>query len=219
VTRVVRHGTGFRVETPEGYRDFDRIVSTLPANATARLCPDLDPEIRARLDGVVYQGVMCASLVLDRPLGGYYLTYLTDTNLPFTAIVEMSALVGTARFSGRTLVYLPRYATQKDKFWELNDDAIRDRFTAGLLRVYPDLDPASVSAFRVARVKNVMAVPTLGYTDAAPPVMTNVEGFHVVNSAQITDGTLNVDATLGVLDRALPQLLTADSRKNLKSAA
>jgi hypothetical protein len=40
-----------------------------------------------------------------------------------------------------------------------------------------------------------------------PPVATNVEGFFVVNSAQIADGTLNVDATLGVVELALPQLL------------
>jgi protoporphyrinogen oxidase len=219
VSRVARHERGLRIETPQGCLDFDRVVSTLPASDTARLCPDLDLGIRARLDGVVYQGILCASVVLDRPLGGYYLTYLADTELPFTAIVEMSALAGTARFRERTLIYLPRYATQQDDFWEFDDDTIRDYFTAGLRRVYPDLNPASISAFRIARVKNVMAVPTVGYTDAAPPVMTNVEGFHIVNSAQITDGTLNVNATLGVLDRALPQLLAAEPRKSLRSAA
>lgn len=214
---VARQGGRLRVETPAGARVFDRVVSTLPAGPTARLCPDLDAALRARLDRVVYQGILCASVVLDRPLGGHYLTYLTDTDLPFTAIVEMSALTGTARFGGRTLVYLPRYASQSDPYWGLDDEDIREGFLAGLRRVHPDLDPASIGAFRLARVRNVMAVPTLGYSDIAPPVRTNVEGFHIVNSAQITDGTLNVDATLGVVERALPQLLS--DMPTMRSAA
>jgi protoporphyrinogen oxidase len=219
VTRVARHGGRLRVETGQGVRSFDRVVSTLPAGLTARICPDLAPEIRARLENVVYQGIICASVVLDRPLAGAYLTYLTDPNLPFTAVVEMSALTGTERFGERSLVYLPRYATQDDAFWSLDDADIRQRFIAGLTKIYPDLDPASIRAFRLARVRNVMAVPTLGYSDAVPPVVTNVDGFSIVNSAQITDGTLNVDATLGVVDKALPQLLAAADLPRTRSAA
>jgi protoporphyrinogen oxidase len=219
VSRIARHGHVLRIETPEGSLKFDRVVSTSPAGVTAGICPGLDPAIRARLDGVVYQGILCASLVLDRPLGGYYLTYLTDPDLPFTAIVEMTALVGSARFGGRTLVYLPRYVTQQDDFWQLSDAEIRDRFVEGLRQVYPDLEPSSVSACRIARVRNVMAVPTLGYSEVAPPVMTNVEGFHIVNSAQITDGTLNIDATLGVVDRAMAQLLADAPLGSTRSAA
>ena len=62
---------------------------------TARVCKGLSPEIAARLEGVVYQGVICATVVLDRPLSVNYLTYLTEADLPFTAIVETSALTGT----------------------------------------------------------------------------------------------------------------------------
>jgi protoporphyrinogen oxidase len=219
VASVAPHGERLRVEMPGGSRMFDQVVSTLPAGPTARLCEGLAPAIRQQLNDVVYQGILCASVVLDRPLGGAYLTYLTDPGLPFTAVVEMSALTGRERFGGRTLVYLPRYATQDDAFWGLDDDTVRARFIDGLKRVFPDLRDDEIRAFRLARVRNVMAVPTIGYSDAAPPVKTNVEGFHIVNSAQITDGTLNVDATLGVVERALPRLLAAASARPERTAA
>lgn len=219
VTRIARHGDRVAVETRQGTRMFDRAVSTLSCGPTGRVCAGLAPEIRARLDGVVYQGIICASVVLKRPLGGYYLTYLTDSDLPFTAVVEMSALTGTARFGGRTLVYLPRYATQNDPCWALDDDEVAARFTAGLSRVYPDLAPDDILACRIARVRDVMAVPTLGYAEAVPPVTTNLDGVHIVNSAQITDGTLNVDATLGVVERALPCLLSDAPARKVRPAA
>jgi protoporphyrinogen oxidase len=219
ITRIAQDRAGMVVETAQGVRRFDHVAATLPAAATARLCEGLSPDIRARLEAVVYQGIICATAVLDRPLGGFYLTYLTDEDLPFTAIVEMSALTGTARFGGRTLVYLPRYMTQEDPWWSLSDDEIEARFRDGLVRVYPDLDPQAIRAMRIARVRHVMAVPTIGYSDVVPPVETNLPGLHLVTSAQITDGTLNVDATLGVIDRAMPALLAARAGERLGSAA
>ena len=68
VTSVARQGHGFRLETAQGTRVFDRVVSTLPAGVTARVCEGLSPDIVARLENVVYQGIVCASVVLDRPL-------------------------------------------------------------------------------------------------------------------------------------------------------
>ena len=206
VRKVVRHGDRLVVQTPEGAQHFDRVVSTLPASLSARICEGLSGAERDRLDAVVYQGIVCASLVLNRPLGGHYLTYLTDPSLPFTAIVEMSALTGTEGFGGRTLVYLPRYATQDDPSWSLDDAGIEARFLEGLRRIYPDLADHEVEGFRCARVREVMAVPTLGYRDRVPPVATSVPGLYLVNSAQIIDGTLNVDATLGALEAAMPAL-------------
>ncbi|MFN0113463.1 MAG: FAD-dependent oxidoreductase [Paracoccaceae bacterium] len=219
IRRVVPVGGGFRVETAKGPMAFDRVVSTLPSGPTAALCETLSADIRSRLAGVLYQGIICASVVLNRPLGGNYLTYLTDPDLPFTAVVEMSALTETARTGGHTLAYLPRYVTQDDAFWALSDDEIRARFVAGLRRIFPDLAEADIRAVRIARVRHVMAVPTVGYAEVVPPVRTNVAGFHIVNSSQITDGTLNVDATLGVIDRALPELLGTPPAAIVRSAA
>ncbi len=59
----------FGSRPPRAPRCFDRVVSTMPSGPTARICEALSPEIRSRLDGVVYQGILCASVVLNRPLG------------------------------------------------------------------------------------------------------------------------------------------------------
>ena len=219
VSRVTRQGDMFRVEAGGTIQSFDRVVSTLACTPTAKVCDGLSVDLKNRLDSVVYQGILCASLVLKRPLGGYYLTYLTDDDLPFTAVVEMSALTGTDPFAGNTLVYLPRYVTQDDAFWQMSDTDIETRFRAGLSGIYPDLNPGDIQEFRLSRVRNVMAVPTLGYSKIVPPVRTNVEGLYIVNSAQITDGTLNVDATLSVLDAALPELLEGPQSVPMRTAA
>jgi len=110
VAAITATGDGFTLATPSGDNDrVDRVIVTTASTLASRLCPDLDGDERARLDGVRYQGIVCASLVLRRPLAPYYLTYITDTDTPFTAVVEMTSFVDPAEVGGHTLVYLPKY--------------------------------------------------------------------------------------------------------------
>jgi hypothetical protein len=56
---------------------------------------------------------------------------------------------------------------------------------------------------RVSRVRSVMALPTLGYSERLPPMKTSVPGVWAVNSAHILKGNLNVNETIQVADEAL----------------
>jgi len=51
---------------------FEDVVVTAAAPLAARLCPGLAPAESARLARARYNGIVCASLVLRRPLEGYY---------------------------------------------------------------------------------------------------------------------------------------------------
>ena len=189
---------------------FDRVAVTLAAPLAARLCPDLAPAERAQLESIRYQGIVCASVLLRRPLAGYYVTNITDEWVPYTAVIEMTALVDPARFGGRGLVYLPKYVPPDDPLFDADDDAIRARFLSALARMVPDLSlDRDVLAFRVSRVRNVFPVATLRYSERVPSMWTSVPGLHLVGSAQIVNGTLNVDESVRLAERAARTLLGA----------
>ena len=187
---------------------FDRVIVTAPAPLVPTLIPGLTAAEADRFLAVRYMGVVCASVLLDKPLAGFYVTNITDSGIPFTAVVEMTALVDPAEFGGRHLVYLPKYAAPGDPIFDESDDAIRGRFPDALGRMHPGFDPAGVLAFEVARARNVFAVSTLNYSDTVPPMATSVAGVHVVTAAQIVNGTLNVNETLTLADRGAAAVLT-----------
>ena len=184
---------------------FDDVVVTAAAPLAARLCPGLAPAERSRLADTRYQGIVCASLVLRRPLAGYYLTYIAD-EVPFTTVIEMSSFVDPAQFGGHTLVYLPKYVPPDDPLFEVDDDELRARFLPALRGMYPDLVDDDVLAFRVSRVRNVFAISTIGYSEGVPPLHTSQPGIHLCGSAQIVNGTLNVDEAVALAERAARRL-------------
>jgi protoporphyrinogen oxidase len=209
VTRIHDSGSGVQVHTAGGdVMAFDRLVATVPTGAIAAACPQLTTAEKARLQGVVYQGIVCASMLLKRPISSFYVTNVTDRWVPFTGVIEMTSLVDRERFDGKSLVYLPCYLTQDDPYWERSDAEVQEDFVGALERMYPHFTRADVVAFKVARARQVLAVSTLGYTERwLPPVRTSLPNVSVVNSAQIVNGTLNVNETLGVVHEQLPELL------------
>ncbi len=209
VTEIRDEGACAALRLADGTRmEFDHAVTTLPTPAIAATVPQLSEAERARLEGVTYQGIVCASLLLERPLGPYYVTNVTDRWVPFTGVIEMTALVDPARFGGHALVYLPCYLPQGDPFWERGDGEVREAFVGALERMYPAFQRDQVRAFVVSRARQVLAVPTLDYSARhAPAVATSLKRVSVLNSAQIINGTLNVNETLAVAESGLEALL------------
>jgi protoporphyrinogen oxidase len=173
----------------------------------AAVCEGLADGERERMCAVRYLGVVCPSVVLSRPLAGFYVTNLLDPSLPFTGIIEMTSLVDPRHLGGRHLAYLPRYVASDDPLLDAPDGEVADTFLDGLRRVHPDVTPSQVLGVRVARARHVMAMPVRGYTEQLPPVRTSIPGVYVLNSARISGGTLNVDETIGAAEAGLEGIL------------
>lgn len=154
-----------------------------------------------------YQGIVCASLLLKKPLANYYVTNITDQGVPFTAVIEMSAMVDREQFGGSALVYLPKYVSPDDPIFDLSDDHLQNRFLTALGKMYPAFKPSDVLAFKVSRVRQVFAIPTLRYSRNLPSMFTSSPGIQIVNSAHIVNGTLNVNETVQLAERSVPALL------------
>jgi len=201
------------VQTAKGTLEFDRVILTTTPRQVQRMCPELTESERSAFSNVKYQGVVCASMLLEKPLADYYLTYLTDDWVPFTAVVEMSAFVDKAEFGGRSLVYLPKYALQDDPVFAISDAELQRTYESALARLYPSFSSNRVLAFQVSRVKEVFPVPRLGYSSQLPPFVTSIPGVLAISSAHIVNGTLNVNDTLAVAERAAKSLLINDGKR------
>jgi protoporphyrinogen oxidase len=196
------------VELGNGTREaFNQVILTTPSPITATLCPDLSEDERARLEAVQSQGIICASLLLKRSLANFYVTNITDDWVPFTAVIEMSALVDRKHFGGNCLIYLPKYVDPNDSAFSVTDDEWKERFLAALERMYPNFHRSDLLCFRISRVRHVFPIPTMNYSDRLPPIHTSLPGIHILNSAHIVNGTLNVNETVQLAEKTVKELL------------
>ncbi len=202
---TAEEGTGQTVVcSPDGIAErFDRVVITVPSGSVPGLLPQLSTSQQRAHAAIQYQGIVCASLLLKQPLADFYVTNITDGNAPFTGVIEMSALVDPAELNHHHLVYLPYYVPEHDELFQKSDEEIRELSIRGLESMYPRFQRSHIEAFRVSRVRRVMAIPTLNYSQQLPPIETSIPNVFVVNSAQIVNGTLNVNETIRLGEEAV----------------
>jgi len=208
VTKISAGKNGVETETSTGQSlMFGEVILTIPCSKIPEMCPQISWPEKERFQEILYQGVICAVLILRKPLTDYYITNITDEKVPFTAVIEMTNLVASEYFDGNSLVYLPRYMIAEDLFWKKTDKEIEGEFIVALESMYPKFNRENLLLFKVSRASQVLPVVTLNYsTELLPPTNTSVNHVFVVNSAQIASGTLNVNEIVGLADRKAAEI-------------
>ena len=192
---------------------FDRVIMTTPNSIMSRVCTDMSQDEKDRFDKVEYLGIVCASLLLKKPISKFYVTNITDTWVPMTAVIEMTTIVDTEEFDGHSLVYLPKYVPADHELFNKSDEEIEESFINALEKMYPDFNRDDVEAFKISRVRSVMAIPTLRYSELLPPMKSSVDGLYFVNSSYILRGNLNVNETITIAEEAMETVLKAELEK------
>lgn len=192
---------------PRARRDdnFDKVILTCPSNVASKIMPQLKRAEQQNLEGIRYQGIVCASVLMRCPLSDYYVTNITD-DAPFTGVIEMTALVDRKEFGRNNLVYLPKYVAPDDELFASSDDEIKALFLSGLAKMYPKFTPLDVLAFKVSRVRQVFPLPVLNYSSDLPEMQTSLDGAFIVNSSHIVNGTLNVNETVALAERSFKEI-------------
>lgn len=193
---------------------FDKVIMTTPSHVVKSSCVDLSDDEKRRLSNTDYLGIVCASLLLKKPISPYYVTNLTDTWVPMTAVIELTNIVDREELAGHSLVYLPKYVPADHSMFERSDEDIEEEFLQALEKMYPDFSRDDVAAFRIARTRSVMAIPTLNYSENLPPMQSSVDGLFVINNAHIVKGNLNVNETIQIAEDALAGPLAAPLKES-----
>ena len=186
---------------------FDSVISTLSSGISASIANGLSDSDTELHNNIRYLGVVCPSVLTNKPLSSYYVTNIIDDWPPFTGIIEMTALVDREEINGKHLIYLPKYLQPHDEMFEWEDEKLRKHFLSALFRMYPELSEDNVEFWGVSSARIVFALPTLDYSTKLPSVRTSLEGYFIINSAQILNGTLNVNETIKVAETKLKEIM------------
>lgn len=209
-------GTGIRVRLDrDELLEAEYAVSTVPLPLLARLADD---ELAARLprSELRYQGVVNAVFFLRRPLDGHYWSAVLHSETEFDGVIEMSALTGPQTYGGRHVAYVMHYADRSSPLFAEDDNAIAERWTAQLLRLYPDrLTGGDVEAVRVFRAPFVEPVYPLGYASRTPAAEVPGSRVMLATTAQVYPNVTSWNSSTGLAHTVADAMLmrmTADRR-------
>ncbi len=185
-------------------------VLTFQTPIARRLLPPEAAEVAARWSRLdEYLGIVCVLLVLRRSLIPYYTLNITDDRIPFTGVIETTNLIDRQYTGGYHLVYLPKYITPNSLFAQMDDNTLRQTFMIFLREMFPDLQESDVAAVRIGRERYVEPLHPVGQTDAIPPIVSDIAGLYLVNSAQIYPQLTNGESVVAHAEHAAGEISKA----------
>ena len=186
---------------------WSKVISTLPSGISVKIAPELSFDEKSKHQSIRYLGVICATILMKKPLSKFYVTNITDSGFPFTGVIEMTALINPKEIKGHHLIYLPKYVNSDDPMLNIPDDQLSQSFLNDFLRMYPSLTKEDITFCGVSKARNVFSLPTINYSGKLPGIKTSIENYFIVNSAQIINGTLNVNETIQVAETKLTEII------------
>jgi protoporphyrinogen oxidase len=135
-------------------------------------------------------------LVMKRSLTPYYTLNITDSNIPFTGVIETTNLIEREYSNGYHLVYLPKYVSATNPFAKMNDAELTEAFMGYLRKMFPDLRDDDIVAMQIGRERYVEPLHPVGRTDDIPAIVSAVPGLYLVNSSQIYPQLTNGEAAV-----------------------
>jgi protoporphyrinogen oxidase len=186
---------------------FDEVISTLSSRESVKIAEELTDAEKKQHNDIKYLGVICPSVLLKKSISPYYVTNITDTWPPFTGIIEMTALIDKSETKKNHLVYLPKYVNPEDELFDKSEEELQNLFMGSLYKMYPYLSKNDVNFWGTSKARIVFALPTINYSKKVPKVTTSLDNYYIINSAQIINGTLNVNETIQVAESKLKEIL------------
>jgi protoporphyrinogen oxidase len=182
--------------------EFDIVVACIPNPEVISMCPDLSDEYRSRLGKIRYLKLMCATLVLKKPLSPFYVMNLTDSGFPFTGLIEATHVIPPEMLGGKGLIYLPRYMAPDDPFYDKSNNEVLAIFQDALKRIFPEFSPKDVIGNAVHKEIHVQPIQALNYSADILPMETPLKNFYLVNTAMIRNSSLNNNQVIRLADAA-----------------
>lgn len=191
-------------------QNFDVVVATAPSSAFVKLLPEYPKDEAVKLQQVRYHAAILVVLVLERPLSHTYWLNVSDSSIPFVAVIEQTNFVPPEHYGGKHIVYLSNYLGRDNPMYHMSPDELFQHYLPHLKRINPNFDISWVQERYYHREDAAQPIITTNYLERLPGVRTPFKGLYFSNTTHVypEDRGTNYAVRLG---RKVTQLVLEDT--------
>ncbi len=187
VRQIAREGERIRLTTRAGHDLYDRVLATCSPHALRDRTPELPAHYAAGLERLKSLGAVVLVLALRQPLTDrhYWINLPKREGFPFLSLVEHTNYVPPQHYGDDHIVYCGDYLPPDNPYFEIEAEALLERFTPALQLINSDFRPDWVR--RLWKFTEIYAqpVPEVNHSRNIPPLETPIPGLYLANMSQV----------------------------------
>jgi protoporphyrinogen oxidase len=208
----------FEVTAKNKKYTFDVIISTIPSPIFTSITEDLPQSYIDDLAKIRYQAIVNVVFQLKKPFSKYFWVNISDKTIPFPGIIELTSLVPSEYFGGKSIIYLPNYMQRSNRLFNLSDKELHEEYIIALEKIGKNSGFHRNDIEKGFTFRDDYADPyyTLNYSKILPPHETPFNGLFLFNTSQIYPTTRNVNSSLMFGEKASDLVIDYLQKKNSK---
>jgi len=176
-----------RLELADGEPIYNRVLATCSPQMLKERTPALPDTYAAGLDKLKSMGAVVMVLALNRSVTNehYWINIPKREDFPFLAFVEHTNYVDKAHYGGDSIVYCGDYLSAGHEYFDLEPEALLERFIPGIQRIAPAFDRSWIRKFWKFSELYAQPVPLLNPSKNIPPLKTPIPHLYMANMSQV----------------------------------
>ncbi len=176
-----------RLELRSGDVVHERVLATCSPQMLKERTPALPPDYAADLLRLKSMGAVVLVLALKHRLtpDQYWINIPKREGFPFLALVEHTNYISPEHYGGDHVVYCGDYLEPGHPYFELEPEALLERFIPALQRLNPAFERSWIRKVWKFSESYAQPVPLLEHSRAIPPLQTPIPNLYMANMSQV----------------------------------
>ena len=178
---------------------FDMIIATVPSPIFLNMVPELPSDYAKKLEDVCYQGAAVLAMTLKRQLTHIYWMNISDSEIPFIALVEHTNFVDPSVYGGGHILYVSNYLALDSPLYSMNKEELLAHYLPYIKKFNPEFDADWIGESFLFRDDAGQPVIGTDYSSRIPEHRTPIDNLYLANTTQIypEDRGMNYSVRLG----------------------
>jgi len=184
------------VRSPQGWAEYDAVLSTSPIQYVPDMVPALPDDYRAQIAAIENIPVACVILKLRHAVSENFWMNISDPRIEIPGVIEYSNL---NPLDGRQhILYAPFYMPKTHPKWQADDETLIDEVLSYLPMINPSFKPDWVLAAKCHRYEFAQTICPPGFQDILPPMQAPLSGFYMADTGYYYPEDRSISESLAV---------------------
>ena len=159
------------------------VLSTLPTPILRNLC-DFDSPEKDLIVEKDWMGVVCAVLVINKPITPYMWLNVTSKEIPFVGVIDYTHLNPDYLIDGNRIIYVPDYVSTDHEHYKMNKEELLKKVFDSLKIINPDFNKKWVKDAFVFKAPYAQNIPFRNFGERIIPNESNIKGLFIADWSQ-----------------------------------
>ena len=155
-------------------------------------------------------GVVCAVLLIKKPITPYMWLNVSSDKIPFVGVIDYTHLNPDYSINGNRIIYVPDYVSTDHEHYNINKDQLLKKVFDSLKIINPEFKNEWVEESFVFKAPYAQNIPFRNFEERVIPNKSCIEGLFIADWSQFYPWDRGLSNSIKIAKSVVTEIINSD---------